>query len=318
MTGKIKKGSWRRTPFFSANKSVFGKEKKQIMKHIITGILLIMSTAMIAQTTMINKTTITVDKSVDGKIVKEVYVIEGEGADKKLKELENDKSVININVEKQVEMSSDDPNNVEMQKMRKEVEVKIADMEKATGKKADRREENIEIEVTEDDQKEIKEYKMKIIENGKEEVIEWNGEGEMPAKMKKMMDDTETQINVKGEGREARKYHMTQNNKKANGMTITDEEVIIMNEENNNKGQIGVMIRNIASGVEILSFTDNSMAMAAGLKIGDVITGVNSKTVTTMEDLVEGLALYEPGDVVTINYMRDNRTFMKEVKLNKR
>ena len=288
------------------------------MKHIITGILLIMSTAMIAQTTMINRTTITVDKSVDGKVVKEVYVIEGEGADKKLKELENDKSVININVEKQVEMSSDDPNNAEMQKMRKEVEVKIADMEKATGKKADRREEKIEIEVTEDDQKEIKEYKMKIIENGKEEVIEWNGEGEMPAKMKKMMEDTETQITVKGEGREARKYHMTQNNKKANGMTITDEEVIIMNEENNNKGQIGVMIRNIASGVEILSFTDNSMAMAAGLKIGDIITGVNSKTVTTMEDLVEGLAPYEPGDVVTINYMRDDRKFMKEVKLNKR
>lgn len=288
------------------------------MKHIITGILLIMSTAMIAQTTMINRTTITVDKSVDGKVVKEVYVIEGEGADKKLKELENDKSVININVEKQVEMSSDDPNNAEMQKMRKEVEVKIADMEKATGKKADRREEKIEIEVTEDDQKEIKEYKMKIIENGKEEVIEWNGEGEMPAKMKKMMEDTETQITVKGEGREARKYHMTQNNNKANGMTITDEEVIIMNEENNNKGQIGVMIRNIASGVEILSFTDNSMAMAAGLKIGDIITGVNSKKVTTMEDLVEGLAPYEPGDVVTINYMRDDRKFMKEVKLNKR
>lgn len=277
-----------------------------------------MSTAMIAQTTMINRTTITVDKSVDGKVVKEVYVIEGEGADKKLKELENDKSVININVEKQVEMSSDDPNNAEMQKMRKDVELKIADMEKATGKKADRREEKIEIEVTEDDQKEIKEYKMKIIENGKEEVIEWNGEGEMPAKMKKMMEDTETQITVKGEGREARKYHMTQNNNKANGMTITDEEVIIMNEENNNKGQIGVMIRNIASGVEILSFTDNSMAMAAGLKIGDIITGVNSKTVTTMEDLVEGLAPYEPGDVVTINYMRDDRKFMKEVKLNKR
>lgn len=288
------------------------------MKHIITGILLIMSTAMIAQTTMINRTTITVDKSVDGKVVKEVYVIEGEGADKKLKELENDKSVININVEKQVEMSSDDPNNAEMQKMRKEVELKIADMEKTTGKKADRREEKIEIEVTEDDQKEIKEYKMKIIENGKEEVIEWNGEGEMPAKMKKMMEDTETQITVKGEGREARKYHMTQNNNKANGMTITDEEVIIMNEENNNKGQIGVMIRNIASGVEILSFTDNSMAMAAGLKIGDIITGVNSKKVTTMEDLVEGLAPYEPGDVVTINYMRDDRKFMKEVKLNKR
>mgnify|MGYP000713219049 CR=1 FL=1 len=59
-----------------------------------------MSTIMIAQTTIVNKTTITVDKKVDREIVKEVFVIEGEAADQKIKELENDKSVINIYVVK--------------------------------------------------------------------------------------------------------------------------------------------------------------------------------------------------------------------------
>ena len=274
-----------------------------------------MSTVMIAQTKIINKTTITVDKTVDGKVVKEVYVIEGEAADKKLKELENDTSVININVEKHVEMRSDDLNSEEIEKLRKEVEVEIRDIEKATGKKAERREESIEIEIETDDDKEIKKYKVKIIENGKEEVIEWNGKGEMPAKMKKLMGDTDPTIIVRGKGVEGYNYKMIK--KDADDMMM-EKEVIMMNEKNNNKVQIGVMISDTEGGVEILSFADNSTAREAGLEVGDIITGVNSKTVTSMKDLVDALSPYEPGDVVVINYISGDRILTKEVKLSKR
>jgi len=270
---------------------------------------------MIAQTTIVNKTTITADKKVDGKIVKEVFVIEGEAADQKLKELENDKSVINIYVEKQVEMRSDYPNSAEMQKMRKEVEVKISDIENESGKKAERREESVEVEA--DDHKEIKKYKMKIIENGKEEVIEWNGKGEMPAKMKKVMGDIDPAIIVRGEGVEGHKYKMIKKDGEDDDMMM-EKEVIIMNEKNNNRVQIGVMISDVKGGIEILSFVDNSAAKEAGLEVGDVIIGVNSKTVDTIKDLVEALSPYKPGDVVTINYTSGDRILTKEVKLSKR
>lgn len=288
------------------------------MKIIITYICLIMSTAMIAQSTMTNTTTITVDKKIDGKIVQEVFVLEGAGADEKLKELEKDLTVVSINVEKQVEMRSDDPNSTEMQKIRKEVEVEISDLEKVTGQKAERREENVEIEVTAHDQKEIKKYKVKIIENGVEEVIEWNGEGEMPENLKKLMNDTETIINVKeNKSGEEHQYKVTKNNGLGK-MQITSEDYEVTADENTNSGQIGVMVSGGDEGVEILSFTENSMARAAGLEIGDVITAVNSKAVSSIENLVDALSQYEPGDVVSINYNRGDRKLTKEVRLNKR
>lgn len=154
---------------------------------------------MIAQSTMINKTTITIEKNVNGKIVKEVYEMEGEGADQKLKELEKDPSVVSISVEKKVEMTSDDPDNAEMKKMKEEVDVEIEKMEKVTGAKAERREERVEIEIIEDDQTEIKKYKVKIVENGKEEILEWNGEGEMPERMRAIIDRDEANGNLKVE-----------------------------------------------------------------------------------------------------------------------
>ena len=281
------------------------------MKFIITCFCLVMSIAITAQTKMTNTTTITVDKNIDGKITQEVFVIEGDGADEKLKALEKDKTVVNINVEKRVEMRSDDPNSEAVKKMRKEVEVEINELEEATGTKAEKREENVEIEVTANDAKKIKKYKVKIIENGKEEVIEWNGEGEMPGKMKKVMDETEVIIKTDGSD-------TPQKFKIVNAEEMGIDESIEMVEKNNNRGQIGVMIGEVKGGVEILSFPEDSMAKAAGLLVGDVITGVNDKVVSSMQELINALTPFEPGDIVTINFVRGDDMMKKEVKMAKR
>ena len=280
------------------------------MKYIITCICFMLTTMVMAQSGMTNTTTITVEKNVDGKIVKEVKVIEGDGADKKLAELEKDKTVVSINVEKRVEMRSDDPNSKEMQKMKKEIEVEIQELEKVTGEKAERREENVEIEVTANDKEEIKKYKVKIIEDGKEEIIEWNGEGEMPAKMKKVMDGT--QVIVKTEGNTT-----TQQFKIINAEEMGIKETVTR-DKNNNRGQIGVRISSAKGGVAITEFTQNSMAQAAGLQVGDVINGVNDKAVITMQDLVNALTPYKPGDIVTINFVRRGAIMKKDVKMAKR
>jgi len=222
----------------------------------------------------------------------------------------NIKTVVSINVEKRVEMRSDDPNSKEMQKMKKEIEVEIQELEKVTGEKAERREENVEIEVTANDKEEIKKYKVKIIEDGKEEIIEWNGEGEMPAKMKKVMDGT--QVIVKTEGNTT-----TQQFKIINAEEMGIKETVTR-DKNNNRGQIGVRISSAKGGVAITEFTQNSMAQAAGLQVGDVINGVNDKAVITMQDLVNALTPYKPGDIVTINFVRRGAIMKKDVKMAKR
>ncbi len=273
------------------------------MKHIITCIYLLLSTAIVAQSSMTNTTTITVDKNVDGKIVQEVFVIEGSGADEKLEELKKDKSVVNINVEKRVEMRSDNADAEEMKRMKKEVDMEISDIERVSGKKAEKREENVEVEITAGDQKEIKKYKIKIIENGKEEIIEWNGEGEMPQKMKDVMEENEVKVLVKDV---------------ENEMTLSDNKMFVMKEKNANKGQIGVRVTEVNGAVEILSFGEDSTAKNAGLNKGDRITGVNNNAVKTLDDLLDGLSDFEPGDMVTIHYTRDGKKMKKEIKLNKK
>jgi len=195
--------------------------------------------------------------------------------------------------------------------MRKEVEVEIKGMEKATGVKAEKREENVEIEVTANDAKEIKKYRVKIIENGKEEILEWNGEGEMPEKMKKVVGDSEVIVKTKG-AKESQQFKIV--NAEEMGIDQTSDLVV----KNNNKGQIGVMITSAKGGVEITKFTNSSTAKAAGLQLGDIIIGVNDMKVVTIQDLVKSLSPYEPDDVVSINYTRGEKILKSDVKLDSR
>lgn len=261
---------------------------------------------LMSQSTSTNSTTITVDRRVDGKIVQEIFEIEGSGADDKLEALKKDDSIININVEKRVEMRSDDSNDRDIQHLRKEVEVEISEIEDLTGTISERREENIEIEITADDHKEIKRYRLKIIEDGKEELIEWDGQGEMPEKMKEVMQNTD--INVLDNRDESYEYD--------NSLNIHSQDDT--KERNTNRGEIGVMVSNAIGGVEIVSFTDDSRAKNAGLLIGDVINGVNGRHVGSMVELVDALKQYVPGDVVTIHYIRGRDILTAQVGLNKR
>jgi len=278
-----------------------------------------LSTMFMAQTNMINTTTITVDKNVDGKIIQEVFVIEGDGADEKLKELEKDQSVVQINVEKRVEMRTDDANSEEVKEMRKKVEAEIKDLENVTGKKAEKREENIEIEVTANDSQEIKKYKVKIVENGNEEVIEWNGEGEMPEKMKKVLGEHQAEIIMEDKsGSKKKKIKISKGMSGTDEVEIIEHDMDIVKEENNNRGQIGVMVSDEDGGVKVLSFLNDSMAKKAGLEEGDIITGINDVSIRSMRGLVEALTPYQPGDVVIVHFQRDDQNMEKKVTLGDR
>ena len=103
---------------------------------------------------------------------------------------------------------------------------------------------------------------------------------------------------------------------------IMDKVETMMNQETkavveeNKRGYLGVSIVDVTSdisslygmpqGVYISAVTTGSGAEAAGLTKGDIITGINGKTVTTTSELKNYLSYYAVGDNVTITIERQS------------
>jgi len=79
---------------------------------------------------------------------------------------------------------------------------------------------------------------------------------------------------------------------------------------NTNKAFLGVTTasNDEQNGVTINKVFENSTAQEIGLEEGDIITAVNSKKVTTVQELIESLSDLEPGDDVTVDYIRDGQS----------
>ncbi|MDH3619999.1 MAG: Do family serine endopeptidase [Gammaproteobacteria bacterium] len=61
----------------------------------------------------------------------------------------------------------------------------------------------------------------------------------------------------------------------------------------------------------------NSAAEEAGLMVGDIIVGINDKTIASGPELSNAIGLLRSGDVVTVRYLRDNKEFMVTAKLGR-
>ena len=71
----------------------------------------------------------------------------------------------------------------------------------------------------------------------------------------------------------------------------------------------------ISEGALINEVLDDSPAATAGLQAGDVITAVDGDVVDARRDLRERLYAYEPGDVVTLDVLRDGENLALEATL---
>lgn len=74
-----------------------------------------------------------------------------------------------------------------------------------------------------------------------------------------------------------------------------------------NRAVLGVVTDKNEKGVSVQEVQEGSGAAAAGLKEGDVITKVGETTITSPEQLAETIRKQQPGDEVTINYLRDGK-----------
>ena len=71
-------------------------------------------------------------------------------------------------------------------------------------------------------------------------------------------------------------------------------------------------------GVKIQSIDDDSGALKAGLKEGDIITKINDVKISKFSDLKGQLTAKRPGDVIDVTVNREGKEIIKTVKLSRR
>ena len=69
----------------------------------------------------------------------------------------------------------------------------------------------------------------------------------------------------------------------------------------------------VTEGVFVCSVDPDSAAAKAGLKLGDVITKMDDKDITSYEDLVAAKKSYSAGDTVTLTVYREGKTIEVEL-----
>lgn len=77
----------------------------------------------------------------------------------------------------------------------------------------------------------------------------------------------------------------------------------------------GAVTLNDTRGAQISNFTDESAAREAQMKEGDLITTVNGQRIQGHNDLWNEIAKYKAGDKVSVDYLRDNKTYTIEATL---
>lgn len=73
-----------------------------------------------------------------------------------------------------------------------------------------------------------------------------------------------------------------------------------------------------AAGATVREVVKDSPAEKAGLKAGDVITRVDADKISEPQDLFEKIGAHDPGDKVTITYLRDKKEGTATVTLDER
>jgi len=87
---------------------------------------------------------------------------------------------------------------------------------------------------------------------------------------------------------------------------------------NPKSGYMGVGMETIKQSVRVSSVQPSSPADGAGLKVDDIILGVNDTDVTDNQEVMNMLAITKPGDPITLRISRDGQKMALKFVLGKR
>ncbi len=78
---------------------------------------------------------------------------------------------------------------------------------------------------------------------------------------------------------------------------------------------VGVRIESVTGGAKITKIVAGSPAAKAGLKVGDVITSFDGKTITSADELTASVSAAKAGEKVTVTVKRGGSTQQVTVTL---
>ncbi|WP_143309826.1 PDZ domain-containing protein [Chitinophaga vietnamensis] len=103
------------------------------------------------------------------------------------------------------------------------------------------------------------------------------------------------------------------NDEDDNGDTGEDQPIFT------NKAVLGVITEKKApAGATVKSVAKGSPAEKAGIKAGDIITNIDNKKIDEPRDLFETIGNYQPGDKITVTYIRNKKDNKVNVTLDER
>jgi serine protease Do len=100
-----------------------------------------------------------------------------------------------------------------------------------------------------------------------------------------------------------------------------DQNIELFENDSDNgapKAFLGVLTAKADNGVKVNEVVKGSAAEKAGLAIGDIITKVGDKEINSPSDLIAAVTSHNPGDEVSVSYLRENKEHNTTVKLGEK
>ena len=250
---------------------------------------------------------ITVEKSMeDGKEVTKYKIVMDDNGEKKIMEWsgEGEMPAEMAEIMKGVEINTFE--SKDGQEMRVVVEIDDDEDEKIVIKEIV---EDITVEKSMEDGKEVTKYKIVTEEDGEKKVMEWSGEGEMPAEMAEIMKEVEVKTFKSKDGQMTVVVEMDDADSEIHEghRKKMKRKKMKMKKQSPNKVQLGVMIEDDNKGVVVSDIIKDSPADKTGLKVGDTILKVDDTYIFNMDMLINALSKFDKGDKAKVTYLRDGK-----------
>ncbi|MCB9438516.1 MAG: PDZ domain-containing protein [Anaerolineales bacterium] len=94
--------------------------------------------------------------------------------------------------------------------------------------------------------------------------------------------------------------------------------VAIAQGPNHGQGALGIVVQNTDNGVTVIELQPDMPAAKAGIEVGDVIRAINGQGIEVIEDLMNALQAFAPGDEVVLDVLRGDEILQLTIPLAER
>ncbi len=168
-----------------------------------------------------------------------------------------------------------------------------------------------------------KQMRLKVIDDeGNEKLLEWDGEGEMPAEMKEHILENGRRMTEEARDmrrNELKERHMEHRKERAEGGEYGGRDRSKgkgKGRRDEKKAKLGIVINDDNGSVGVKEVMDNSAADIGGMLPNDIITVVDDTVIDNFNRLQAELATHNPGDTIKVTVNRNGKKKKLKITLD--